>query len=97
MPELSYDRLSDGDIEQRVSQLNGWSVVNGMLTKEFTFDTYSSGVVFASAVGHAADKLNHHPDILIGYRKIRVAVLTHDAGGLTSYDFELANRVEALA
>lgn len=97
MSELSYERLSSDEVESRVAQLDGWSVVDGMLTKEFTFDTYASGVVFASAVGHTADRLNHHPDMHVGYGKVRVSVLTHDAGGLTSYDFELAGRVEAIA
>lgn len=97
MSDLSYERLSSSDIESRVAQLDGWSVVEGMLTKEFKFDAYASGVVFASAVGHTADKLNHHPDLFVGYGKVRVSVLTHDAGGLTSYDFELARRVEAIA
>ena len=97
MSDLSYERLPDDVVEDLVALLDGWSVVDGMLTKEFSFSSYAAGVVFASAVGHAADGLNHHPDLMIGYQKVRVSVLTHDAGGLTSYDFELAQRVDSIA
>jgi 4a-hydroxytetrahydrobiopterin dehydratase len=54
--------------------------------------------VFACAIGHLAEALNHHPDLLVGYGKVRVVLVTHDAGGgLTEYDFELARRIEKLA
>ncbi len=97
MSELTYDRLSDEQIQQRLSGLDGWTIKDGMLTKEFSFDSYASGVVFGAAVGHVADNLNHHPDLMIGYQKVTVSVLTHDAGGLTAYDFELAKRVAAIS
>ncbi|MCH8992880.1 MAG: 4a-hydroxytetrahydrobiopterin dehydratase, partial [Acidobacteria bacterium] len=46
---------------------------------------------------HLADELNHHPDLFIGYQRVRVALSTHDAGGLTAYDFEMARRIQAIA
>ena len=97
MSDLSYERLPDDVVEDLVALLDGWSVVDGMLTKEFSFGSYAAGVVFGSAVGHTADGLNHHPDLMSGYQKVPVSVLTHDAGGLTSYDFELARRVDSIA
>ncbi|HRI44682.1 MAG TPA: 4a-hydroxytetrahydrobiopterin dehydratase [Fimbriimonadaceae bacterium] len=95
MAELSYDRLSDTEIADRLVRLPGWTVEHGALTRLYTFPTYASGVVFASAVGYLADALNHHPDLTIGYQKVRVTLTTHDAGGgLTAYDFELARRID---
>lgn len=96
MSDLSYDRLGDEEIAKRLESLSGWSVDEGMLAREFEFDSYGKGVMFATACGHLADELNHHPDLFIGYQKVRVALSTHDAGGLTSYDFEMARRIQAI-
>lgn len=96
MPELAYVKLDDTAIAEELVVYPGWGLENGQLTKTYEFKTYKDGVVFASAVGFVADKLNHHPDILIGYGKVRVSVNTHDVGGISPYDFELARRVENL-
>ena len=96
MSDLSYDRLSDDEISKRLESLSGWSVDDGMLAREFKFGSYGKGVMFATACGHLADELNHHPDLFIGYQRVRVALVTHDAGGLTAYDFEMARRIQAI-
>ena len=96
MPELAYTKLDDNKIAEELANYPGWNVENGQLTRNFEFKTYKDGIVFASAVGFVADKLNHHPDILVGYAKVRVAVNTHDVGGISPYDFELARRIEML-
>lgn len=95
MSELSYALLSEDAVAHGLEGLPGWSA-GEMLTKEFTFPSYAAGLVFAVAVGHLADALNHHPDLFIGYQRVRVSLVTHDAGGLTSYDLELALRIESL-
>ena len=96
MPELAYVKLNDTDIAEELVVYPGWGFENGQLTKTYEFKTYKDGVVFASAVGFVADKLNHHPDIHIGYAKVRISVNTHDVGGISPYDFELARRIENL-
>jgi 4a-hydroxytetrahydrobiopterin dehydratase len=96
MSDLAYIKLNDDDIANRLRQLEDWSVEDGLLTKTFTFKTYKDGVVFGSAVGFVADHLNHHPDLTLSYGKVKVAVNTHDVGGISPYDFELARRIEAL-
>jgi len=96
MSELAYVKLSDSEVADRLRALDGWSLQDGQIAKTFAFKTYKDGVVFASAAGFIADKLNHHPDILIGYAKVTISVNTHDVGGLSPYDFELARRIEAL-
>jgi len=96
MSELAYRKLSDEEIEAQTATLTGWAIENGKIARAFGFSTYKDGLVFATAVGHVADKLNHHPDIEIGYGRVRVSVNTHDVGGLSPYDFELARRVDAL-
>ncbi len=97
MGELTYDRLSEEGIADGLRGLPGWVIDGGMLTRDFVFDSYSRGVVFAVACAQIAEALDHHPDLFIGYQKVRVAFITHSANGLTAYDFEAARRVQALA
>lgn len=98
MSELSYKKLDAEGIASELKTVPGWQVVDGALTREFSFETYASGVVFGVAVAHTADTLNHHPDLMIGYGKVTVSMVTHDAdGGLTAYDFELARRIEKIS
>lgn len=97
MAELNCEKLSDEEIGKELSTTDGWSVDDGALTKEFKFKKYKEGLVFGVAVGYAADALDHHPDMFIGYGVVRVSMVTHDAGGgLTRYDFELARRIDRL-
>lgn len=96
MADLAYIKLGDDDVAERLKTLIDWSVSDGKLTKTYAFATYKDGIVFASAVGYLADKMNHHPDVTIGYGKVTVSVNTHDVGGLSPYDFELAHRIDAL-
>jgi len=93
---MSYERLSESQVAEALQDLTGWSLESGMLGKVFQFESYSRGVLFANAVAHIAEALNHHPDIHIGYGQVRVTTVTHDADGLTGYDVELATRVQRL-
>ena len=94
--ELAYRKLRQDEIETELQTVPGWSLENEKLARQFEFKTYKDGLVFGVAVGHVADKLNHHPDLEIGYGTVRVSVSTHDVGGISPYDFELARRVENL-
>jgi 4a-hydroxytetrahydrobiopterin dehydratase len=94
--ELEYRKLSEAEIAAGLQEINGWEVENGQVCKQYGFDNYLDGIAFASAVGYVAEKLDHHPDITIGWRKVKVAVNTHSVDGISPYDFELARRIEAL-
>lgn len=89
-------KLDEAEITAALGQAEGWEVRDGKVAKTFAFDSYASGVVFASGVAHIADRLDHHPDILIGYRRVDIAVNTHDVGGISPWDFELARRIDAI-
>ena len=89
-------RLTEEEINSGLEEMDGWLVLDGKIAKEFKFKSYANGVMFASAVGHLADSMDHHPDLTIGYQKVTVAVNTHDVGGISPVDFELARRIEAL-
>jgi 4a-hydroxytetrahydrobiopterin dehydratase len=92
--QLQYVKLDEGQINSELHTLEGWSYAHSQIQKTFTFDAYKTGLVFATAVGYLADKINHHPDISIGYQKVTVAMNTHDIDGISPYDFELARQIE---
>ncbi len=94
--DLTYRKITDDELRSGLSDLPGWAVEGGQIAKTFEFDAYQKGLVFACAVGFLADTLNHHPDLLVTFGKVRVSVNTHDVGGLSPYDLELARRVEGI-
>jgi 4a-hydroxytetrahydrobiopterin dehydratase len=90
-------KLSETEISERLSQLPDWTFKNGKLTRFFTCPTYASGVALAVEIAMLSERLNHHPDSLeIMYKKLRVAYITHDVGGITALDFEAAEKVSDL-
>jgi 4a-hydroxytetrahydrobiopterin dehydratase len=90
-------KLSDTELQAELERTPGWAVVDGQLTRGFTFDAYSGGAAFAMRVMMLAEKLDHHPDALtIGWKRVTVAFVTHSAGGLTLLDFDAARKVTAL-
>jgi 4a-hydroxytetrahydrobiopterin dehydratase len=90
-------RLADGTLGEHLAALPGWTRDQDRLVKSFAFDDYPMTVLFANAVALLAQRIDHHPDIEIGYRRCRVAWTTHDAGGITENDCIAAARTEVLA
>ena len=89
--------LNDAEIIESLAKLNGWSREGDKLVKEFKLENYVSGLALATAIGAIAEGLDHHPDIFIGYRKVRVEFSTHDAGHkITHKDFAAAAAIDAL-
>ncbi len=93
---MARKRLDSEQIEEHLKLVVGWTIEDNKLTKTYQFASYSAGVVFAAAVAFRADKMDHHPDLTIGYQKVKVAVNTHDVGGISETDFELARAVDSL-
>ena len=87
-------KLSDLEIQRALGRLPGWSRRGDALTKTYTFPTFADGIAFVTRVAKAADARNHHPDIDIRYTKITCLLTTHDAGGITESDLELAEAIE---
>jgi 4a-hydroxytetrahydrobiopterin dehydratase len=96
MSGLSRERIDLDRAKELLPGVPDWSIANGLLTRVFEFDSYASGVSFAAGAGFIADQLDHHPDLLITWCKVSASVSTHDADGLTQYDFELARRLNKL-
>jgi 4a-hydroxytetrahydrobiopterin dehydratase len=89
--------LSQEEIRQKLGALHGWQLTPGGIQKRYELDSFMSVIRLVNRVAEAAEKANHHPDILINYDKVTFTLITHDAGGITQRDFVLAARIEALA
>jgi len=89
-------RLSQEDINEELKSLQGWSVVNEKLHKEFQFDNFNQAFGFMTRSAMEIEKMNHHPEWLNVYNKITIELTTHDAGGITKNDVNLAKILNSL-
>lgn len=96
MENLAYVKLPPDEVETRLEKLVDWGIEGEELAKTYHFKAYKDGAVFAAAVAYLADALDHHPNILVGYKTVRISVNTHSVGGISPYDFELARRIDGL-
>jgi 4a-hydroxytetrahydrobiopterin dehydratase len=89
--------LNDQEIQAKLETFPGWVLETDQLARTFTFGSYADGVAFALKVAMLSEKLDHHPDaLLITWKKVRVAYVTHSAGGITELDFDAASKVSGL-
>lgn len=88
--------LSDEEINQRGSQLDGWTVEGKELRTTRKFKDFLEAIAFVNKIVEPAEAAGHHPDLAISYNKVTIALTTHDAGGLTSKDFDLAEVISNL-
>ena len=90
-------KLSDVEIQRALGSLAGWSRRGDALAKTFTFPAFAAGIAFVNGVAERADAADHHPDIDIRYTKVTCTLSTHDAGGITQADLDLAREIEGVA
>ena len=90
-------RLSQTDIDEKLESLPGWSIVNEKLHKEFQFDSFNQAFGFMTRAAMEIEKMNHHPEWFNVYNRITVELTTHDAGGITNNDVNLARILNSLA
>ena len=89
-------RLLESDIEEELKKLTGWSVKNDKLHKEFQFNNFNQAFGFMTRAAMEIEKMNHHPEWFNVYNKITVDLTTHDAGGITNNDVNLARILNSL-
>ena len=82
------------EAEQALLDLTGWSLKSGSIEKEFRFKSYLAGLQFAYSLGRIAEGEDHHPDMLVGWRRVRLTFSTHAIKGLSQNDFIMAARTE---
>ena len=86
--------LTDAAIQKQISGLAGWRHSRGALRCRFQFETFAKALQFVNRVARLAEEADHHPDIDIRYRVVRLALSTHDAGGITDKDVALARLID---
>lgn len=82
--------LSHDEITAHLNHRPGWTIEDGALARTFVFETFPEAIDFVNKVAEIAEDSNHHPDIDIRYNRVRLALVSHDAGGITSKDFAVA-------
>ncbi|MGI0046420.1 MAG: 4a-hydroxytetrahydrobiopterin dehydratase [Nitrosotalea sp.] len=94
---MTLVKLTEEQIKKELTDLQGWSVVNGKLHKDFVFTDFIEAFGFMSRAAIHIEKMNHHPEWFNVYNKIKVELVTHDAGGITQNDINLAKTLNSLA
>jgi 4a-hydroxytetrahydrobiopterin dehydratase len=88
--------LTTSQVSEKLLTLSEWRLVGKEIERTITFAGFPAAIAFVNRVAEAAEKANHHPDIDIRWNKVRLALSSHDAGGLTERDFRLAGSIDAL-
>jgi 4a-hydroxytetrahydrobiopterin dehydratase len=90
-------KLSQVEIEQRMKTLTGWSLQGDEIRRQFTFKDFPEAIAFVNRLAPEAEAADHHPDILINYKRVTLTYSTHSEGGLTDKDFAGATAADRLA
>jgi 4a-hydroxytetrahydrobiopterin dehydratase len=89
-------RLSESEIDEEIKKISGWSVKDDKLHKEFQFDNFNQAFGFMTRAAMEIEKMNHHPEWFNVYNRITVDLTTHEAGGVTNNDINLAKILNSL-
>lgn len=92
MPKLSPD-----EVEESLKAVPEWALVGEAIQRTFQLKDFMQAMKFVGQIAEAAEAANHHPDILIRYSRVTLTLQTHDAGGISEKDFDLAGKADALA
>jgi len=96
-PGMASTKLEPGEVTRRLADLAGWTVENGKLHREYRFADFVEAFGFMAGVALIAERMNHHPEWFNVWSTVRVDLTTHDAGGISAKDFELAGAMERIA
>lgn len=91
------DKLPQNDIDKRLEALNDWTQSADRLQRTYGFKDFVEAIAFVNKVANLAEARQHHPDILVRFNKVTLTLSTHDAGGITEKDFDLAAACDAIA
>ena len=89
--------LTSEEINNRMKELSGWAFMDNQIGKEFQLKDFPGALNFVNKVGTFAEEMNHHPNIFLhSWNKVNITVSTHDKGGVTEKDFQLAKKINEL-
>jgi 4a-hydroxytetrahydrobiopterin dehydratase len=87
-------KLSSEEVAERLKSLEGWTADGDVLKRRFKFENFAESLEFVNRVGVIAEGADHHPDITFGWGYAEIALTTHDRGGVTEFDIELARQID---
>ena len=90
-------KLSSANVKAGLRDLSGWKLASGKLHREYVFSNFVEAFGFMASAALVAEAMNHHPEWSNVYRTVKIDLTTHDAGGITKLDFDLAKKMESLA
>ena len=90
------DTLTDQQIDDALGTLDGWERDGDALTKSYELDGFQQAIDFIGRIAPEADGMNHHPEIRNVYATVEIRLTSHDAGGITERDVDLARRIDAV-
>ena len=90
------DAINDDQAREKMKRIPEWELTNASILRSFEFDEYPLAIDFVNSVAEIAEEASHHPDIFISYTNVKLTLTTHDVGGLTESDFEVAARIDSL-
>ena len=89
-------RLSEDEVKERLAALPGWSRSDDTISRSYSCQSYTAACALLVRAAFAAERLDHHPDVVWRYREVTFTLSTHDAGGLSQLDFDLAAALDAI-
>jgi 4a-hydroxytetrahydrobiopterin dehydratase len=90
-------RLAKPEIDDRLAARHGWALAGEAIARQFTFKTFPDAIAFVTRLAFDAEAADHHPDLLVSYRRVTVTWSTHSEGGITEKDFAGAAQADAIA
>ena len=89
--------LNAEEIKDSLTKVNNWFFINNSIEKEFKLKSFSDALAFLIKVGIEAEKLDHHPSMLLhSWNKVKISLTTHDVTGITENDFKLAQTIDTI-
>ncbi len=93
---MSRTKLTENEIKDGLIKLDNWKADGKLLNKKFKFENFAEALEFVNKVGEIAEKADHHPDITFGWGYADIELTTHDTGGLTHNDFDVASEIDEI-
>ena len=94
---MAAKKLSDAQIQANLEHVDGWTIEDGKLHKEFQFDNFISAFGFMAQLALVAESMNHHPEWFNVYNRVTIDLTTHDAGGISELDFQWAKQADSIS
>ena len=90
------EKLTESQIKERLKELKDWSLEGDYITKELNTKNWKTTIFVVNAIAGLAEAHWHHPDLEVGFKRLKIKLTTHEAGGITEKDFRLAKEIDEL-